>query len=811
MNWSDFTDDIRFAGRTMQRSIGFISIAVLIIGLGIGATTTMFSVVNTLLLRPLPFEEPEDLAWVANIGSSGLSGATLRASNLRDWREMNQSFEELTGYFAFFDYINYLLSGDGDPQHLVGLSVARDFLEVLGVQPALGRNFVAEEDGDGGAPAIILTHDFWVRRFGADPGVLGRTLTINGEANPVVGVLPSGFDFSSVFTPGTPIDFLDVFPITDQTDGWGNTLAVIGRLRPGVSIDQAQADLDLINQQLSEADPNRWGLAAHVTELDDQITGRFRSSMLLLVGAVALVLLIACTNLSNMLLARAAARRREIAVRSALGASRSRLIRQMITESLVLSFAGAAAGIGIAFVVTHAVAGTTAVSITLLSAVSVDTTALLFTVAVAFATGMLFGIVPALQVSSTREHGALRDAGRGSSHGKGRVWIRQALVVSEVALAFVLLVGAGLLLRSFTTLLDVDLGFQPEQATAWRVETNRPFVDPAEGIAWTEQLVAAVRSIPGVESVGLSDALPLGRNRSWGVRAQGVTYEDGNPAAFPRIVDSGYLQAMLIPLIAGRYVSPDDRSDPSRRPASGGVVVVNETMATRLWPDQSALGKILLVGSAEVDVVGIVSDVRHSSLEEGAGMEMYLPMAQGWGWPTLDMVVRSSRPVESLAPDVRSTLRTFDASMPTGDFRPLTDLVDRAVSPRRFILLLLGAFAQIALLLAALGVYGVVSYSVSQQYQEIGIRMALGATAGDVRTRIVGRTVGLVSIGLGIGLVGTLAMARLVASMLYGVEPTDPFTIATILVVLTAVSAVAGFIPAHRAARIDPISVINAA
>ncbi len=761
----------------MRRNLGFYLIAILIIGLGIGANTSVFSVVNTLLYRPLPFRDPARLVLISNIGTQGgLSSATLRTSNLRDWREMNQSFEEMTGYFAFFDYISYILSGEGDPKHVVGVGVVRDFLEVLDIQPQLGRNFVEEEDVWGRVDAVILTHEFWHRQYNGDREIIGRTITINKSPASVVGVLPDWFDYGSVFAPGTRVDFLTPFPVSDQTDGWGNTIFAIGRLKPGITIEVAQAELESINGQLREADPSRWGLNALTTDLTEQITGRFRKSMLLLACAVGLVLLITCTNLSNMLLARASSRRTEMAVRSALGANRTRLMRQLLTESLILSSSGALLGILLAYAVTSTVAGTQAISIPLLAAVTVDGTALLFTLIVAITTGLLFGIVPALQISGTNGHRSLKDSSRGASQGRNRRWAREALMVSEIALACLLLVGTGLLLRSFVTLMDVDLGFQPENAASWRIETNQPFSSGAEWNAYLQRLTDEVEAIPGIESAGLTDTLPLGRNRAWGLRAEGQVYGPGEtPVAFPRIVDSGYIGTMQIPVISGRDFTIHDTAE------TDAVVIINENMARRLWPDDEPIGQNILLGwpddepigqnillGGPIRVVGVVSNVRHSSLEEDSGLEMYLPiMQQGGDGFALDLVIRSEQPLESIAPHISATLRGIDSTLPTGDFRPLEEIVDLAVSPRRFILLLISAFALIALFLASLGIYGVVSYSVSQQTREIGM------------------------------------------SMLYGVSPTDPITLGVMVSVLALLSVVAGFLPAFRASRIDPISVIN--
>jgi predicted permease len=733
-----------------------------------------------------------------------LSTVTSRTSNLRDYRRLSQSFDGLTGYNAFFDYSSYTLVGEGEPERLVGVGVAQDFLDVLGVQPQIGRNFVDEEGIWDGRRAVILTHSFWARRYGAKPEIVGRSITLNNQPTAVVGVLPAWFDFGSLFSPGSRIDFLIPFPISDETDRWGNTLVMVGRLAPGATVQKAQAELDLINQQLKEADPARWGLGAAVTNLQEKITGRFRGALTVLACAVGVVLLIACVNLSNLLLARSAVRQQEIAVRRAMGAGRARLARQMLTESLVLSGCGAVAGLFIAYATTRAVAGTRAFSIPLLQAVEIDGSALAFTLIVALGTGLLFGIVPALQISGSQGYDALRESARGSSEGKSRRWIREALVVSEVALACILLVGAGLLLRSFLTLLDVELGFRPEQAMAWRIETNRGDTSLSERAAFYERLVRNVETVPGIESIGLTDALPLGRNRSWGLRVKGEVYPDGqNPGAFPRMVDRGYIETMRIPLIAGRHFSADDTLERQK------VMIINEAMARELWPGRDPIGQVVITVGTEWQVVGVVGDVRHASLEEEAGLEMYMPIAQQSDWGSLEMVIRAKLPPESIVPGVREALRAVDSTLPTGEFRTLGQMVDLSVSPRRFVLLLLGAFALTALLLASLGIYGVLSYSVSQRTQEIGIRMALGASAARVQLGVVAKTLALASAGILAGFVGSFMLSKLLASLLYGVSPTDPTTFAMMILFLLLVSAFAGFLPARRASRIDPISVLR--
>jgi putative ABC transport system permease protein len=797
-------DDVRYALRRIRREPAFAIFAVAIMALGVAAVTSVFSVMSPLMLRPLPFAQQERLVWIANSASGGMSAVTSRSSNLRDYRIHGQSFEALTGFFAFFDYSSFNLVGEGPPERLVGAGVAQNFLPVLGVRPSLGRNFTDEESVWNGRPAAILTHGFWTRRFGADPKIIGRSLNLNNTPTEVVGVLPEWFDFASTFAPSSRVDFLQPFPISDETDRWGNTLSMVGRLKPGATVQTAQADLDRVNAQLKQADPNRWGLNATVSSLRDHIAGDFRAPLIVLAVAAGLVLAIACGNLSNLLLVRAQNRGREMSVRSALGATRRRLVVQLLTESLILAICGGVLGVLLAIVITRSVAGTTAVSIPMLRTVSVDGLTLGFTLLATIATGLIVGVVPALQLSQGREWSTLNEASRGSSEGKRTGAVRELLVVGEVALAFMLLVGGSLLLRSFVGLLDVNLGFRPEGTVMWQVEASRNFANEDARLAYYEDLLARARSLPGVESAGISDTPPLGRNRSWTIGVKGVVYERGQrPGVFPRMVDHEYLKTMRIPLIAGRHLTPDDRSKTDL------VVVINQTGADKLFAGADPLGQIVTVGGADRRVVGVVSDVRHQALDQESGIEAYIPYTQLSDFGTVALVVRSRLPAATIAASVKSALTAADPTLPVGDYQTLSAVVERSVSPRRFILTILGGFAGAALLLAALGIYAVLSYSVSQRVREIGIRMALGESAASVRRRVVARTMVLTVIGVAIGALLSVAGSRLLRSMLYGVGPNDVISFVATGVVLVAVSAAAGFLPARRASRTDPMVALR--
>jgi predicted permease len=797
--------DLRYAFRMLRRDAGFTTFAILIVGLGIGASATVFSVVNAVLVRPLPFRDPQRLVWIVNHDSSGLSGQTTQVGHLLDLRARNQSFSDLAAYFAFYGLGDNLLSGQGEPERLSGVPVSENFFQVLGVQPQLGRLFNAEECKWHGPKAVLLGNGLWARRFGSDPRIVGRTLTLNNEPVTVAGVLPASFDFASVFAPGSHFDLYFPFPLSNETNRWGNTMAIVGRLKPGVGIGQAQAELTILAQQITQAHPERNNFEGHLGPLAEHVSGRLRLALTVLECAVGMVMLIVCANLSNLLLARTASRQKEIAMRAALGASRRRLIGQMLTEGVTLSCCGAALGVILAAGGTHILTRLDAVNIPLLQSVRMDPAALAFTLLASILTGMIFGLAPAVHVPGATLHDVLKDTSRSSTGGRARSWIRSALVVSEVAFACVLLVSAGLLVRSFLDVLDVNLGFRPERAAALRVDPD-PHMPTGSQPAYFADVLRRARAVPGVEAAGLSDALPLGRNRSWGSPAKGQTYPKGKfPDAFVRVVSDGYIRAMGIPLREGRDLAEGDG------PGAEPVMLINETMARTLFPGDTAIGKIFL-RPCGVDrrVVGVVGDVRHLALEQGAGMEMYMPIRQCRDFASVDLVVRTKLAPAELAPAVRAALKPIAPNLPGTDFRTLQTLVDKAVSPRRFVVLLLGGFAVFALILASLGIYAVVSYSVSQRTQEIGIRMALGASAGRLQAGMVAKTLGLAAIGMLLGAAASLALAREFGGLLYGVTFSDPLTFVAALIMLTAVAAVAGYLPARRASHIDPSVALRA-
>jgi len=798
--------DVRYAVRTLGRDAGFAAFAILIVGLGVGASCTIFSVVNTLLIRPLPFRDPGRLVWIANHrdDTNDMSGKTSQTDYLLDVRARNQSFVELAAYYAFYGLGDAKLIGDGQPERLTSVPVTQNFFTLLGVEPQIGRQFSAEECKQNGPRVAMLGDGLWRRKFAGDPSIIGRALSFDGGPVTVVGVLPATFDFATIFTPGSRVDMFEPLPLSPEINRQGNTIAIVGRLKPGVSVESARAETAVLGKLLMQEHKERNDFEPKVSGLAEQVSGRLRPTLVVLACAVGVVMLIVCANLSNLLLARGAMRKKEMAIRTAMGAGRGRLIGQMLTESLVLSCCGAALGLLLAFVGTRALAHLTSVSIPLLSAVRIDARVLGFTLVAALLTGLLFGLVPALEVQDLKLHDTLKDSNRGSSQGRGHAWLRGALVVAEIGLACVLLVGAGLLIRSFLRVLDVNMGFRPERAAALRIDPNSSYKTQEQKNSYYTEALHRVMDVRGIEAAGLSDSLPLGHNRSWGVAAKGVQYTPQNyPEGFPRIISDGYFHAMGIPLKAGRDFTERDTK------GSLNVIILNETLAKSLWPGEDPIGKIVRADDPERTVVGIVGDVHHMALEEGSGNEFYIPMRQTQDYGTVDLVMRTSLRTAELASSLREALRPIEPDLPTANLRTLQTLVDRAVSPRRFVVLLLGGFAGFALVLASLGIYAVISYSVSQRTQEIGIRMALGASAETLERSILLKTLGLAGIGMVVGVAASWALARTLSGLLFGVTSSDPVTFAGMLVILTGVAALAGYLPARRASRIDPMSALR--
>jgi predicted permease len=796
--------DLRYAARTLRRDAALTTFAILIIGAGVGASTTVFSVVNALWLRPLPFDDPGRLVWVANGSSENLSRQAVQVGHVVDLREQSRSLAGLAGFSPFYGVGDIRLTSTGEPERVTGVPVTEGFFPLLGVRPWLGRNFTAEECRWGAPRTAILSHAFWQRRLGARADVIGESITLDGASTTIVGVLPPSFDFGGMFSPGRPADLFLPFPLSPETHRRGNTLAVIGRLKPGIDLATAAVEtvgtVDRISNTAPDVEPGRRRnpFRPNLVPLQDRISGRFHGTLAVLAAAVGFLMLLVAANISNLLLARASARHKEMALRMALGAGRGRLVRQLLVESVALSCSGAALGLALALGGTSLIAHLDGASIPLLRDVRVDGLALIFVASVAVITGVGFGVLPALQVSGLAPQDALKDAGRGVTGGGG--WMRRAIVVSEIVLVCVLLAGAGLLTRSLSRVLDVDPGFTAENVISLRV-------DPSRRNTYFDTVLHHVRAVPGVEAVGLTDALPFGDNfgwRGWTVSAPGRVPDAAvraNPLA--RMIDDGYFSAMGIALKAGRGFTADDR------PSSERVVVINEALARQLWPDEDPLGRVLRASGRDYRVVGVANEVRYFALERDTGQEMYMLLRQTGDYQTVDLVVRSAVPPASMLPALRAALKRADPGLPAVEFRTMQQLVDRSVFTRRLIVRLLTGFAGFGLILASLGLYAVISYSVSQRTREIGVRVALGAAPVAMQRQILAQTMTLAAIGLVIGLPVAWAAAKAIQGLLFGVVSSDPVTFGGVIAVIAVVAGLAGYVPARRASRVDPVLALR--
>jgi predicted permease len=803
-----FFQDLRYAARQLRKSPGFTLTAVITLALGIGANTAVFSVCNTLLLRPLPFPNAQQLVRIHQKDpKGGDSSMTYSTDAMQAFQQRNQSFQQVTGYFAFSGPDNINLTGYGQPLPITGLSVAGNFFSTLGVAPVLGRNFSVEETLKNSRPVALLSYPFWKRQFGANPGIVGQTIDLDGTQTTVVGVLPDTFDFGAVFSPGANVDLYGPAILPDMED-WGNTMALVGRLKPGVTLGQAQAEADSIFPKLlfNNKHPD-WGgrYDARLFGLKDYVSGKLRQSLIILWCAVGMILLIVCVNLSNLLLARAAVRAKEFAMRTALGAGRGRIVRQLLTESLVFSLSGAVFGLCMALAVITWLAHQESIALPLLNSLRIDSAALVWTLLVAIATSLLFGLAPGIKLAGSNLQSALKDGSTGSGQDRSRNRLRSVLVISEIGLACVLLICAGLLLRSFLHVLDVDLGFEPSHSAAISVSYNDGN-DPVKRGVILQQIIQRIEQIPGVETAGITDSLPMSTNRSWDIAPKGWEYKRQGelPDTFVYVITPGYLHAIGMRIVAGRDFTWDDSNK------TMGAVIVNQTVARHIWPGQNPIGKIALVSGGEAQVIGVVGDIHETNAETKAGWQMYLSeTAPQYGPMGANLVIRTKLPPSTLASAVMTVLREINPQQPANEFKPIQMLVDHASSPRRFFVILVASFAGLGLLLAAVGIYGVISYSVTQRTHEIGIRMALGAKPGSVLSMLIGQGLQLVLVGLGIGLAAAFALTHLLASVLYAVQPTDVLTFSCVSLLLAGVAVLASYFPARRAASIEPMQALR--
>lgn len=804
--------DLRYAVRTLRRDAVSTTFAILIIGIGVGASTTVFGVVSALWLRPLPFHDPERLVWIANGASENLSRQAVQAGHVVDLREQSQSLAAVAGFSPFYGAGDIRLTGNSDPERVTGVPVTQGFFSLLGVRPSLGRDFTAGECLWDAPRTAIVSHAFWQRRLGARDDVIGTSIGLDGTPATIVGVLPSSFDFGRMFSPGRPADLFLPFPLSPETNRRGNTVALIGRLKPGIDLPNAAVEtattVDRFSRAAPEVEPGRPRNAfrPNLTPLQDRISGRFHRALAVLAAAVGFLMLLVSANISSLLLARASARRKEMALRMALGAGRARLVRQMLVEGLTLSCSGAALGLALAFGGTSLIAQFDGARIPLLQDVRVDGLALVFIASVAVLTGGVFGVLPALHASGSAPQDALKDTSRGVAGAGG--WMRRAIVVAEIVLVSVLLTGAGLLTRSLSRVLDVDPGFTSENVVTLRVDPSRLEHPTREARnAYFDAVLRQVRAVPGVEAVGLTDALPLGDNfgwRGWTISAGDRTTEpDARQNARTRMIDDHYFSAMRIAMKAGRGFASGDQ------PSSERVVVINGALARALWPAEDPLGRVLRASGRDYRVIGVVSDVRYFALERETGQEMYMLLRQTGDYRTVDLVVRGALPPASLIPGIRASLKRADPQLPAVEFRTMEQLVGRSVFTRRLIVRLLAGFAGFGLILASLGLYAVISCSVSQRTREIGVRMALGAAPLAMQRRILSQTMILAAIGLAIGLPAAWMAAKGMQGLLFGVVSSDPVTFGGVAAVVAIVAGLAGWVPARRAARIDPVLALR--
>jgi len=794
--------DLRYGFRTLRRTPGFTLAAVACLALGIGANTAIFSVINGVLLRPLPFKDPASLVMVwESSARRGRERNVVSPANYLDWRAQNASFSEIGAYIDW----RANLTGLDEPLEIPRAYATATFFTVLGTAPALGRVYTAEEDGPNGPNVAVISHRMWQRKFGGRREALGARINLDGTPFTIIGVMPDGFGIegskADVWTP------LALDPAVDYRTRTGRYLTSVARLEPGVSPARAQSDLDAIARRLEAAHPRfNAGWSVNVVPMYEQVVGGVRQALLVLGGVVAFVLLIACANVANLLLARSTGRSREIAVRAALGAARSRMVRQLLTESVLLAFVGAALGLLLAYWGIQAVIALAPQSVPRLGSIGIDGRTLAFTAGVALATGILFGLVPALHAGRGDLQNVLREGARGST-ASGRA--RAVLVVAQVALSLVLLVGAGLMMRSFAKLQSVDPGFDPDHVLTARVQlAGERFHASGAATAFFVQLLERVATVPGVESVGAINWLPfagLGSATSYWIEGRPIPPPSESFVADVRGVDANYFRTMRIRVLRG---GPFDTRANVESPKQ---VVVNEAFVRTHFHAANPIGEHVMMPWGDTlrgEIVGVVRDTKHTGLDSLPRPMIYWAMKQ---FPTnfMTLVVRTRDDPMRLAPALTREVRALDANQPLADVKPLDDYLGQSVAQRRFSMTLLAIFSTVALVLAALGIYGVLAYSVAQRTREIGVRMALGARDSAVAGMVVREAFGVVGVGLALGVGGALVLTRVLASLLYEVSPTDPATFAGVAFILGAVALAASYLPARRAARVDPIVALR--
>ena len=806
-----FLQDLKYALRMLAKSRGFTAVAVLTLALGIGANTAIFSIINTVLLRPLPYTNPEQLINIsASDPAKGLLGIAVSYTKLQHLQQQTRTLESVGAFYS----LSLNMTGGGEPQQINGNRVNVEFFRALGISPALGRSFAPAEDQIGGADVAMLSDGFWRSHFNGDPSVIGRSISLDGKSTTIIGILPRTFRFpfqqpeSDVWLPRV-FDIQALRP--EQLRAGAGFLFIIARLKPGETFARAQAEVDTINRSYAQAFPGNADsgkLALTMTSLEDNLVGSVRPSLIVLLVAVGFVLLIACANVASLMMARATAREKEVAIRQALGASRGRLTRQLLTESLVLSFIGGTLGVIVATWCLPLLRVAAAGVVPRLEEVRVDGIVLTFSIGLCLVTGLAFGLVPALQVSRRDLHETLKEGGRGSSESSRGGRARRLMVIAEVAVALMLVTGAGLLIKSFVHLLRVNTGFDSRGVTTFPI--NLPSTRYATGPQRAEffrQALERIRPLPNVESAGAVTFLPLaGPIRYVFFCAEGQVCQGigKDPIIALRQASPGFFETMRIPLLRGRTFTEGDIAGSPR------VVIINQTVAERYFPHQDPIGKTLQNSREMVpmQIVGVVADVKFSSLSTPKFEEMYLPYQQS-PWMAMTIVVRSSSAAQPLVAAVREKITELDPDLPLTGILPMEKVVSVSVGQPRLITGLVGGFAGFALLLAALGIYGVMAYSVSQRSHEMGIRMALGAVPRDIFRLVVGQGMRLVLVGIALGFLASLGLTRLLATLLFGTSANDPITFGAVAILLVGVAMAACYLPARRATRVDPLIALR--
>ena len=806
--------DARYALRMLVKNPGFTLIAIVALALGIGANTAIFSVVNAVLLRPLPFPDSEQLMMVfERRPRQNREAGPVAPADFIDWQNQNRVFASMAAYSG--TAFNLTETG-AEPEQIIGQLVTPAFFQTLGAQAAIGRALSPEVDRPGGERAVVLSHKLWQRRFGGDARIVGRAVTLNDESFTVVGVMPPAFNYPDTdaemwVTPRHAVpEVARVGNVDPATLRALHYLNVIARLKPGITREQAQAEMEGIAARLEQAYPvENTGHTARVVSLHEQTVGDVRPALLILLGAVGLVLLIACANVANLLLARAAGRAKEMSIRTALGASRTRLVRQLLTESTLLALAGGTVGLLLAVWGLDLLIALSPENIPRLHEVNLDARVLAFTLAVSLLTGLIFGLAPALQASSLDLNSSLKEGGRGTTEGTGRRRMRGALVVFEVALTLVLLIGAGLMIRSFSRLQQVDPGFRADNLLTMELSMPPARFNESEDQAanFYREVLNRIGTLPGVQSVGATWILPLsGQGAGTGFEIEGYT-----PAPNERIntafssISPRYFETMSIPLIRGRAFTDSDTAQ------SQGVVIINEAFARRYFSSQDPIGRRIRQRGEDNDwltIIGVVGDVRHRGLTEEPQAEMYLSYLQS-PFPFMNVVIRTTSDPSNLTAAVRREVWAVNPNQPVANVSTMNQLMSNSIARTRFNTLLLQLFASVALALSVVGLYGVMAYSVAQRTHEIGVRMALGAQRRDVLKMVVGQGMILVTIGIALGLASAFAATRLMATLLYGVSATDPVTFIGIALLLIVAAFVACYIPARRATKIDPMVALR--